>query len=332
MNEHIKAGGTNGFDVIGDIHGQAGKLEALLVALGYVRSGSGYRPPQGRQALFLGDLIDRGGDQRRVLEIVWSMIDAGDARCVMGNHEFNAIGYATDDPRNPGERLRPNRGASGKCAKNRLQHEAFIAAVGDGSAVHAAWVERFRTLPLFLDLGGLRAAHGCWDDASVAVLRAAGWDGARPLDDDLLFDAHAPGSALEQARKRLTCGVEIDLPEGRRILDKSGHEHFEVRVANWRHWATSFHEVALVPAGQEEQLAGMDWPAGFALDRVEGAPVFIGHHWFGGPAPVIESPKLACLDWSAGKDGPLVAYRWDGEDLLSNDKLLWVGAQRGDRA
>jgi len=329
MAEHNPGGNVNGYDVIGDLHGQAGKLEALLAAMGYVRTGRGYRPPQGRQALFLGDLIDRGGDQLRVLEIVWSMIEAGHARCVMGNHEFNAIGYATDDPRNPGERLRPNRGASAKCAKNRAQHAAFIAAVGDGTAAHKRWIERFRTLPVFLDLGGLRAVHGCWDDASVAALRTAGWDGTRALDDATLFAASAPGSALECARKRLTCGVEIPLTEGRSIRDKSGHEHFEVRVANWRHWATAFHEVALVPAGQEDQLAGMDWPSGFMLDRIEGAPVFIGHHWFDGPQPVIESPKLACLDWSAGKGGPLVAYRWDGESLLSNDKLVWAGVGVG---
>jgi hypothetical protein len=32
------------------------------------------------------------------------------------------------------------------------------------------------------------------------------------------------------------------------------------------------------------------------------------------------------LDWSAAHvDGKLVAYRWDGEAELNNDKLFWVG-------
>lgn len=53
-----------------------------------------------------------------------------------------------------------------------------------------------------------------------------------------------------------------------------------------------------------------------------GAPIFLGHHWFSGHAK-IESPQLAVLDWSAAKDGPLVAYRWDGETELSNSKLVW---------
>lgn len=93
-------------------------------------------------------------------------------------------------------------------------------------------------------------------------------------------------------------------------------------MANWRDWAKSFRELALVPDGQESVLQDMEWPADLVVTKIEGAPVFVGHHWFSGH-PVVESPKLACLDWSAGKGGPLVAYRWDGEDELSNDKLIW---------
>ena len=116
------------------------------------------------------------------------------------------------------------------------------------------------------------------------------------------------------------------MPEGKFIRDKSGHQHKDIRIANWRDWATQLHEVALIPAGQEEQLRGMEWPSGLVISAIEGAPIFVGHHWFTGH-PMIESPKLACLDWSAAKDGPLVAYRWDGESELRNDKLAWVGKQ-----
>ena len=94
-----------GYDVIGDIHGQADKLEALLRKLGYLHRASGWVPPHDRQAVFLGDLIDRGPDQVKVVNAVRSMIDAGHARSVMGNHEFNAIGYATPRRDAPGERL-----------------------------------------------------------------------------------------------------------------------------------------------------------------------------------------------------------------------------------
>lgn len=312
------------FDVIGDVHGQAGKLEALLRAMGYTPQGAGYLPPQGRQALFLGDLIDRGPGQLRVLEIVRNMVDAGDALCIMGNHEFNAIGYATEDPASPGECLRPNRGDSMKCTKNRKQHAEFLDQVREGSTEHRSWVAWFRTLPPYLDLGGIRVVHGCWDDDAVKTLQAGGWRPGKHLDDGLLLAVYRPGSAMQEARELLTCGLELPLPEGRYIEDKEGHRHYNVRVASWRDWATQIHQVALVPAGQEKQLEGMEWPAGLVISAIEGSPILVGHHWFTGH-PVIESPKLACLDWSAAKNGPLVAYRWDGEDELSNDKLCWVG-------
>jgi len=317
------------YDVIGDIHGQAEKLEGLLKLMGYEPQGFGYRAPFGRKAVFLGDLIDRGPGQMRVLEIVRAMVESGDAMCIMGNHEFNAVGYATADPFNPGERLRPNRADTVKCRKNREQHAEFLEQVGEGSADYLAWIEWFKTLPPFMDLGRIRVVHGCWDDESVATLNAGGWGQHTPLTHEVLLEIcrlveKGKESTMMKARKLLTCGLELDLPEGRVILDKSDHPHKEIRIANWRDWAKQLHEVALIPAGQEEQLHGMEWPADLVISKIEGAPVFVGHHWFSGH-PIIESPKLACLDWSAAKDGPLVAYRWDGEAELSNESLIWVG-------
>lgn len=314
------------FDLVGDVHGYVDQLEVLLDVMGYVRSGLGYQAPAGRQLVFLGDLIDRGPGQVRVLEIARAMVESGNALCIMGNHEFNAICYAMEDPSNPGECFRPNRADTVKCAKNREQHGEFLRQVGEGSAAHKDWVSWFRTLPPFIDLSDLRVVHGCWGTEAVTILTAGGWGPGSVLTDELLADVNREGSTMMEARKLLTCGLELALPKGRFILDKSGHQHFEVRIANWRDWASQIHELALVPAGQEAQLKGMAWPASLVISKIEGAPIFVGHHWFSGH-PVIESPKLACLDWSVAKGGKLVAYRWDGESELSNDKLVWVGTQ-----
>jgi hypothetical protein len=315
------------YDVIGDIHGFADKLEALLLKLGYTPVGTGYKAPLGRQVVFLGDLIDRGPGQIRVLEIARAMVESGAACCIMGNHEFNAIGYLTEDPLNPRECLRPNRAGTDVCRKNREQHAEFIAAVGQGSAEHRSWIEWFKTLPPFIDLDGIRVVHGCWDEDSVRVLQNAGWRDGGELTDELLLATYDKTSPIMDARKLLTCGLELPLPTGRYILDKSGNKQLHVRIANWRDWASQIREVALVPKGQEHQLKDMEWPADLVISAIEGAPIFVGHHWFTGH-PVIESPKLACLDWSAARGGPLVAYRWDGESELSNDKLTWVGQER----
>ncbi|MDU8993883.1 polynucleotide kinase-phosphatase [Streptomyces mirabilis] len=78
---------TGPFDIIGDIHGCASELETLLGKLGYVDGAH----PQGRTAVFVGDLVDRGPDTPGVLRRVMSMVAAGDALCVPGNHE-NKLG------------------------------------------------------------------------------------------------------------------------------------------------------------------------------------------------------------------------------------------------
>jgi protein phosphatase len=84
---------TGPFDVIGDVHGCLAELEALLGRLGYAisRDPAGRAvdavPPDGRTALFLGDLVDRGPDSPGVLRLVMGMVGAGHALAVPGNHE-----------------------------------------------------------------------------------------------------------------------------------------------------------------------------------------------------------------------------------------------------
>ncbi|CAL9594115.1 Bis(5'-nucleosyl)-tetraphosphatase, symmetrical [Streptomyces sp. enrichment culture] len=63
---------TGPFDIVGDIHGCSAELEALLGKLGYV---DGVHP-EGRTAVFVGDLVDRGPDSPAVLRRVMSMVTA----------------------------------------------------------------------------------------------------------------------------------------------------------------------------------------------------------------------------------------------------------------
>ncbi|CAM5700069.1 Bis(5'-nucleosyl)-tetraphosphatase, symmetrical [Streptomyces afghaniensis] len=74
---------TGPFDIIGDIHGCSAELESLLGKLGYT---DGVHP-EGRTAVFVGDLVDRGPDSPGVLRRVMAMVKSGNALCVPGNHE-----------------------------------------------------------------------------------------------------------------------------------------------------------------------------------------------------------------------------------------------------
>lgn len=87
------------FDIIGDVHGCLDELVALLHALGYAvevhagEAGAEYRvqPPEGRKAVFVGDLVDRGPDTPGVLKLVMSMVESGTALCVPGNHDVKLV-------------------------------------------------------------------------------------------------------------------------------------------------------------------------------------------------------------------------------------------------
>jgi protein phosphatase len=88
------------FDVIGDVHGCIDELLTLLGRLGYALAwqpdahgvpGVVARPPAGRKAAFVGDLVDRGPDVPAVLRLVMEMVRAGAALCVAGNHDHKLL-------------------------------------------------------------------------------------------------------------------------------------------------------------------------------------------------------------------------------------------------
>ncbi len=82
---------TGPFDLIGDVHGCASELRALLTTLGYAVTDAGASHPDGRTAVFVGDLVDRGPDTPGVLRLVMGMVEAGSAVCVSGNHEAKLV-------------------------------------------------------------------------------------------------------------------------------------------------------------------------------------------------------------------------------------------------
>ncbi len=297
-----------GHDIIGDIHGHAGKLTALLHKMGYRHRLGAWRHPD-RTAIFVGDFIDRGPRQMDTIRIVREMLDAGTAQAVMGNHEFNAVAWYTPDPECDGEHLRR------RVPKNRQQHEAFLAETENNPALHTEVVRWFLDLPLWLDLPGLRVVHACWHPAFMAELEPRLRPG-RKLDPALVVAASRRGSREYHAVETLTKGIEIELPHGHEFVDKGGHRRNNVRVRWWDTSADTFRKTALIGSAERaEQLPDMPVPASARIGYEGDKPVFFGHYWWTGiPAP--QADRVACVDYSAGVGGPLVAYRWDGESVL----------------
>lgn len=304
-----------GYDIIGDVHGQDGKLTALLAKLGYRIKDGAYRHPEGRVALFLGDLIDRGLGQIEVLNIVRNMIEAGSARTILGNHEWNAIGFATESPDGKGY-LR------GRSANRTKQHAAFLEQVGIDSPRYRDLVGWFKTLPPFLDLGAIRLCHAWWNQGFVdLVTRNSCEDGS--LSEEFLFSSFERNSEASKAMKGITTGLEVNLPEGSSFIDPTGIERKEIRARWWDESATTYRQAGLVPEEGRDRIPDLGLPEAVKLGNDSDVPTFLGHYWLTG-TPAIQNATTAVLDYGAALKGPLVAYRWDDEPVLTNQNFVWV--------
>ena len=115
------------FDVIGDVHGCAAELRSLLIRLGWEldADGGGAAHPEGRQAVFVGDLVDRGPDSPGVLRLVMGMVAAGTALCVSGNHEVKLVRALT------GAKVTVSHGLAESLAQLEAAGEGFRKAAVD---------------------------------------------------------------------------------------------------------------------------------------------------------------------------------------------------------
>ncbi|WP_367106526.1 metallophosphoesterase [uncultured Psychrobacter sp.] len=299
-------------DIIGDIHGYADKLTGLLEQLGYTHNGKYFVPPEGHQALFIGDLIDRGSQQLATLEIVFAMIDAGVAHAVMGNHEYNALAFATLDVESHSKKyLRSHTELHAR------QHEAFLAEIPFGSTLHEYWLKRLYELPLWIETDDACFVHACWDVDSMAVLKPL-LTTDNCLTPEGLIQTAQKGSAPYEALERVLKGVETPLPNGIVMVDKEGTERSRVRVRWWLDELNkrTIHEIARAPTSALAQIPidALAENIDFALKTNK--PVFVGHYWLAGnPEPL--SPQVVCTDYSAAVDsGYLTAYQLDTNNPL----------------
>lgn len=302
------------YDIIGDIHGHADELVELLTKLGYDESCGCFRHAT-RTAVFCGDFIDRGPHIPDVIRIARSMVEDGSAQAVMGNHEFNALAYHTADPQYPDKFLRPHN------SRNRKQHrhtqEQFSA---DDLQQALDW---FRTLPAALELDGLRIVHACWNPSAINLINEAivEWGAFSP---DFLKKATAKRHPLFQAIECVMKGPELSLPDGITVRDKEGNIRKRIRI-RWfepphnQTWASYSLPIKtnLPETAVPKNAPAVPYPE-------DAPPVFVGHYWLPEKSPRPLKANIACLDYSVAKDGLLCAYRFDGEQSLSDVKFVTV--------
>ncbi len=305
------------YDIVGDIHGHATELETLLKRLGYREEAGCFRHPGGRKVVFLGDYIDRGPEIRRVLQIVRGMIDAGEARGILGNHEVNALRYHTSNGN--GGYLRPHDSG------NYKQYEATLnQMVTPFPAEWEGWMEWLSGLPLWLDLGPLRVVHASWNSDVIHQLRGIG-----QLSGETLRTYSAKGTTPYEQISMLINGPEARLRAPASFRTHDGKERFEIRTEWWRPLKGRTARDIAYPGSIPEipDVQPENYPAITEIN--EDMPLtFFGHYAVMSEEPKPILPNLACLDYGMAKGGRLVAYRWDGEVALDDSKFISISQQK----
>lgn len=332
-------------DIVGDVHGELGALEALLEVLGYRRDGS---HPDARILVFVGDLCDRGPDSPGVFRRVADLVAARRAQCVLGNHELNLL-RGSPKPANGWFFEVDHDRAAGKFLQCRPASDADRASI-------LAFVAG---MPLALEREDLRIVHAAWHEESLARLRAQ-------LPGSSLLEIYRANAAASE-RWSLETGVRDEAQQeyqvwGRHLSDESIEVPLLAAIGAMDEQFQMSNPVR-VPTSGVERLADEPFFASGRWRMVErvpwwhdyqdDVPVIFGHYWrWSSPAGVAAfsrgerdlfagaadnqwlGPRHSafCVDFSvgvryreralyAGKPflGRLGAVRWPERELVYDD-------------
>jgi protein phosphatase len=160
------------FDIVGDVHGCEGELRALLGRMGWRVEGESAEHPEGRTAVFVGDLVDRGPSSVEVLRLVMAMVEGGTALAVPGNHDVRlaerllagpnradrraTVGPDAVERQSPAFRARVARFVDELPGHLRLDGGRLIVAhAGLREALHGDFSESSRRLAIFGEHSGV---------------------------------------------------------------------------------------------------------------------------------------------------------------------------------
>lgn len=241
------------FDIIGDIHGHREPLERLLQSLGYDAK-DGWRHPDSRHLIFLGDLVDRGPDSLGVATLVRELCAERRAHCLMGNHEYNlATAHFLGEP-----------------AKS--SNKTTLADINEHPIAWAPVLEFLAGLPLAIELPGLRLVHAGWHTQIVERLR------------DQLAPSRPPSQATDPW-SRVESAIVLGSPfrDGALVsglpawgIDGSHDTCHEVLIKGFeRRMAAGIIDAE----GVARPLGRVRWWFGESEEIATDVPVVFGHYW-----------------------------------------------------
>jgi hypothetical protein len=298
------------YDIIGDVHGHAQLLKKLLLTLGYKKTESGYAHPE-RKAIFVGDFVNRGPQIKKTIRVIRSMVESGNALAILGNHELYLII----------DHLRSRKPLS-------LRKDiSVIKTVNEFSEEPEEWndhIKWLRSLPLFLELDGLRIVHACWSDEAVEFIKQTLPPGK--IKKDVFRKLRKePDSPLSKNIWLLTKGILFNMPGDLKIISNKGISPRNFRIKWWEvpldktFGQLSFEAKYQLP---EYTIPPQIMPKSLPYGE-NNPPLFFGHYCRK-DGPHIISHNLCCIDACIAGSKTLLAYRWDGETALNEDKICRV--------
>ena len=254
-------------DIVGDIHGELSALISLLEKLGYDDKGM---HAERRKLVFVGDLIDRGPDSPGVLRVVKRLVEAGNAQCLTGNHELNAVRDQKDHNR------------SGEGWWYGRDEDGYDSVIVDEDEKERSFLPFLRSLPGALEREDLRVIHACWHDPSVEKLRQAPRviDAFNEEERALRPKLEAMGENLRTKwRERGLTPKILKNPEHKVEFFPELAEFDEAnQMGNAVKVATSGMELvageSFFASGKWRMVRRVPW-----WDDYSGPPVVVGHYW-----------------------------------------------------
>ena len=303
------------YDIIGDVHGHAQLLKKLLLELGYEKTPEGYSHPN-RKAVFVGDFINRGPQIKKTIHIIRKMVENGNALAILGNHEINVIiAYLKDKKENPLVKPLLKNFISGLKTFNE-----FIDAPEEWQD-HLRWL---RTLPLFLELDGIRIVHACWSEKAINFMKNNLPQGK--IKKEIFRKIYKnPGSEWATNFWLLTKGMQFNMPGDLKIINNKGISPRSFRMRWWENpMGKTFEEISFESKFHLPEYTIPQEILPESLPYPEDAPIVFFGHYCRGNGPHIIKPNICCLDTCIAGSKMLLAYRWHGESILKPENLIKI--------
>lgn len=158
--------------IIGDVHGCSQALQSLVNRL-----------PVHDHLILLGDVINRGPQVEKAMDLAWSLVSSGRGTWLKGNHEKDLV-----------ERMRGN----GKHSDSDRDPCQTVQQLGEGGC--RRWLERLDSLPLVHAGEGWTATHAGFDPLTWEPdlnIRGRFWSAYDGRFGDVVV-GHTPGPGVRR--------------------------------------------------------------------------------------------------------------------------------------